>query len=210
MVPSVLSDLSVWDSGWVTKNSVRGQRLSALFLVTSPEVRTDKSDNTQRNHALIVLMYVCDHQSAHVHFYITTSTLIEQCKMSNVPPQSKKRRLSLSLKGRRADKATSSSCRFATSTEEDVENAAKGVIPARRVNDWALRTFDEWIRPRSINKTTHHVPDDLLPSNSPEVVCKWLSKFVLEVRPESGESRNTTSSALYRYYKNNNEMFSTY
>ena len=40
----------------VTKNSARGQRLRALLLVTRPEVRTDKSDNTQNNHALIALM----------------------------------------------------------------------------------------------------------------------------------------------------------
>ena len=32
--------------------------LSVLILVTQPEARTDKSDNTQKNRALIVLMYV--------------------------------------------------------------------------------------------------------------------------------------------------------
>ena len=40
----------------VTKNSARGQRPSALFLVTRPEASTDKSDSTRKNHVLIVLM----------------------------------------------------------------------------------------------------------------------------------------------------------
>ena len=95
-------------------------------------------------------MHVVMHLRMHILF--TTSILIEQCKPSNVTHPSKKRWLSLSLKGRRADKATSSSCRFATSTE-DVENVAKGIIPAstRCGNDWALRTFEEWIHACNIN-----------------------------------------------------------
>ena len=48
MVLSVLLDLSVQASGLVTKNSVRGQRPSVLFLVMRPEVSTDKFDNTLR------------------------------------------------------------------------------------------------------------------------------------------------------------------
>ena len=57
MVLSVLSDLSVQASGRVTKNSTQGRRPSLLFLVTRPEVRTDKFDNTRKNHVLIVLLY---------------------------------------------------------------------------------------------------------------------------------------------------------
>ena len=125
--------------------------------------------------------------------------------MSSIPPEAKKRRLSLSLKGRRTEEATSSSSRFATSTEEDVETAAKGVIPVstRRVNDWALRTFDEWIRARNTRSHTERVPEDILASNSPEVVCYWLSKFVLEARQESGELYPPKSlySLLCRLYR---------
>ena len=58
MVLSVLSDLSVRVSGQVTKNSAGDQRPSVLFIVTRPEASTNKSDNTQKNHALIVLLYV--------------------------------------------------------------------------------------------------------------------------------------------------------
>ena len=52
----VLSDLSVKAFGGVSKNSARGRRPSALFLVTRPEASTDKSDNTRKNHALIALI----------------------------------------------------------------------------------------------------------------------------------------------------------
>ena len=42
----VTSDLSVLGCGLVPKNSAQGQRLSALFLATQPQPRTDKSDVT--------------------------------------------------------------------------------------------------------------------------------------------------------------------
>ena len=48
MVVSVLSVLSVRAFGRVTKNSARG--------LDSTKARTDKSDNTRKNHALTVLM----------------------------------------------------------------------------------------------------------------------------------------------------------
>ena len=57
MGPSLLSDLFVRACSRVTKNSTRGQRPSALFLVTRLQANTDKSDNTWRNHTLIVLSY---------------------------------------------------------------------------------------------------------------------------------------------------------
>ena len=56
MVLSVLLDLSVRAFNRVTKNSARGQRPRVLFLVTRLEASTDKPNNTQKNHALIVLM----------------------------------------------------------------------------------------------------------------------------------------------------------
>ena len=61
MVRSVLSDLSVRTSGRVTENRARGHRPSALFLVTRLEVSTDKSNNTQRNHASLVFVVLCTH-----------------------------------------------------------------------------------------------------------------------------------------------------
>ena len=58
MVSSVTSDLSVRACGRVAKNSTLGRRLNVLFLVMRPQASTDKSDVTQRNHALIVFLYV--------------------------------------------------------------------------------------------------------------------------------------------------------
>ena len=80
MVVSVLLDLSL-GSGQVAKKRARGRRLSALFLVTRPRVSTNKSDNTQRNHVLIVLLYA----SAHVQLH-TSMNLIIYLDKSNPQP----------------------------------------------------------------------------------------------------------------------------
>ena len=57
-----------------------------------------------------------------------------------------------------------------------------------RSNVWAKRNVEEWARFRSAAKPSDPVPEDLLSLNDPEVVCKWLCRFVLETRQESGKS----------------------
>lgn len=54
-------------------------------------------------------------------------------------------------------------------TDNKADEAAKGVVPAstQRMNDWALKTFNN--------------------CQNPEIVCKWLSWFVLEVYQQSGD-----------------------
>ena len=113
----------------------------------------------------------------------------------NVPPQ-KKRRLSLSLKKDVKAPRSNQSCydkgntRFAIVDDNDVEVAAKGVVPANTAknNAWAARNFSDWVdsRNKSFNPDDR-VPDDLLSYSDPAVVCSWLCRFVLETRQKSGE-----------------------
>lgn len=65
-----------------------------------------------------------------------------------VPPQPKKKRLSLSRKKNR-DKPNES--RFILTTDLDVEEASKGVVPANieRSNSWAVKNFEAWISNRN-------------------------------------------------------------
>ena len=65
----------------------------------------------------------------------------------NYPTPLKKRRISLSLKGRKnAQEQKHCFDRFVTATESDVEKAKEGVLPAntQKMNAWALRNFDAW------------------------------------------------------------------
>ena len=88
----------------------------------------------------------------------------------------KKRQISLSLSERRQQKAA--------------DAAAKDVIPksTQHVNDWAYKAFNDWRDSRNTDaKDENKVPMDLLLSSEPEIICKWLSRFVLEVRQQRGD-----------------------
>ena len=134
---------------------------------------------------------------------------------------SKKKCLSLSLQDRKNRKRKNdndeepSASRFAFTTDEDAKNAAKGVIPesTKRVNSWALKTFEDWIVARNANNPGDPVPNNLLmPSTTPDCVCKWLSRFVLEVRQSSGKpyppkSLHSVLCGLYRVSRSNGVTF---
>ena len=76
-----------------------------------------------------------------------------------------KRCISLSLAERRWQKAA----RLVLTTDDKADKAAKGVVPAstQHMNDWAPKTFNN--------------------CQNPEIVCKWLSWFVLEVYQQKGD-----------------------
>ena len=79
--------------------------------------------------------------------------------------------------------------RFVVVSDTDVEKAAKGVVPDNtlRSNAWARRNVEEWAQIRSVANPSDAVPEDLLSLNDPDLVCKWLCKFVLETYQESGK-----------------------
>ena len=66
--------------------------------------------------------------------------------------------------------------------------AARGVIPrnTEASTQWALRNFIAWAKNREAAGDSHAVPKDLLESHDAELVCKWLSLYVMETRREDG------------------------
>ena len=68
------------------------------------------------------------------------------------------------------------------------EKASKGVIPdnTEASTQWALRNFNEWASNRCILSPNDPVPKDLLASHDAELVCKWLSRFLMETRKTDG------------------------
>ena len=82
-----------------------------------------------------------------------------------------------------------SSNRFAKPiSSPERENAAQGVIPSNTEasTQWAVRTFNAWAVNRSFLGASETVPDDLLASHDPQLVCKWLCRFVMEARKSDG------------------------
>lgn len=122
----------------------------------------------------------------------------------NEPP--KKHRLSLSLKKRKLlplQNCDVNVSRFADRVSESaMEEATKGVVPenTEKNNEWALRNFLEWSTSRSTREPTDPVPENLLELNDPEILCKWLSFYVMETRQtlwESLSSQDAVRSALW-------------
>ena len=73
-------------------------------------------------------------------------------------PPAKKKRLSLSKK-----KKIDSGPRFSLTTDRDVEEASKGVVPVNteRANTWALKNFEAWILNRNAVDSKDPVPGNL-------------------------------------------------
>ena len=100
----------------------------------------------------------------------------------NDAPKAKRKRLSLSRKGKFD--------RFAPPlSEEDLSVAAKGVTTANTsvANDWAVRNLKNWIENRNKVNPNDLVPEKLLTCSDKKILCKWLCCFVQETRKESGE-----------------------
>ena len=131
---------------------------------------------------------------------------------SSSSPAAKKRRLSLSL--RRKETKLPSTSRFTVASTTDVAKAAEGVVPENtaRVNAWALKNFELWVKATGEANPSDPVPQDILHSNDPVLVCKWLCKFVLETRQESGKpyppkSLYSILCGLYRVCRSNGVEF---
>jgi hypothetical protein len=106
--------------------------------------------------------------------------------MEEDQPPSKKRRLSLSLKRKKTD---DTSDRFKMVTDCEVQEAAKGVVPSntKKTNQWAIQNFDQWATVRSSKFPDDPVPSDILSCNDPDLLCKWLSRYVMETRQQTGK-----------------------
>ena len=63
------------------------------------------------------------------------------------------------------------------------EKAAKGVIPSNTWanSNWAMKNFKELASNRSATMPNDCVPPELLESQDPELLCKWLCRYVMEM-----------------------------
>ena len=98
----------------------------------------------------------------------------------NKPPSSKKRRLSLSLKGKG---------RFATPLQqEEMLSVCEGSTPenTKKNTEWAVHVFNEWRTERPA--VDEQCPPDLLECPSAEKLDFCLSRFVMECRRADGQA----------------------
>ena len=79
---------------------------------------------------------------------------------------------------------------FAKPISSECEMAAQGVIPSNieANTQWAVCTFNAWAVNRSFLGASEAVADDLVASHDPQLVCKWLCRFLIEVRKSDGSS----------------------
>ena len=78
---------------------------------------------------------------------------------------------------------------FAKPVEPAVlEQAAKGVVPSKtkESTQLAVKNFKCWVRSCSSSSLLEVVPPDLLCSHDPDLLCKWLCCFILEMRKTDG------------------------
>ena len=112
-------------------------------------------------------------QSAHEAFDLGMGDWTDEPEETSVQPPPPKKRLRLSL-GKEAPLRETSNRRFAgpVSTGE-LENAAKGVVPANTAasTQWAVKNFESWARSRP-SSSTDAVPSDLLMSHDADLVSK--------------------------------------
>ena len=125
----------------------------------------------------------------------------------NEPP-TKKRRVSLSLKGKQKQPIHQ---RFGQADDGDLEAASRGVVPTNtsRNNRWALNNYSEW--KKSQQSSGEPVPEGLLSSRDNQLLCKWLCRFAMETRQENGPKMTlfliiVETLSLYHLFKINLDL----
>ena len=115
-----------------------------------------------------------------------------------------KKKLKLSLNKKKPASASElpsqKASRFAAPvSEEEVEEAGKGVVPSntKKNNAWAERTFDAWVEERNKLMPGDPVPTDLLQCRDTSVVSKYLKYFVLETRTQDGKKYPPSTLRLF-------------
>ena len=95
------------------------------------------------------------------------------------PVPSKKRRLSLSLKGR-----------FKTVSEDQLTAMSKPSVPknTEKSSKWAIKNLKEWYEDYNSRNTNEMCPEEILSHTcSKEVLDKWLCVFINETRSRTGD-----------------------
>ena len=85
--------------------------------------------------------------------------------------------------------ASNKSSRFEFSSEEQLSELAKGLIPenTKGGTNWALKNFNLWLKSRNDANPENPVPEDILTSSDPDLLNHHLSQFVVETRKANGE-----------------------
>ena len=97
-------------------------------------------------------------------------------------PASKRRRLSLSLKGQH---------RFCTASNDAIEELSKPSVPKNTatVTRWAVKNITEWFHDYNQRNKESPCPEEFLSATcSPPILNQWLRVFTTETRAKNGEN----------------------
>ena len=109
----------------------------------------------------------------------------------NEPPVPKKQKLSLSLKKKDKKRVQGESSRWNFISEEEESSLSTLFVPKNTESStkWALSNFMQWKMSRNeqfCEEREKQVPDDILETACPEILCKWLGLYVAETRKIDG------------------------
>ena len=97
----------------------------------------------------------------------------------------------------------------------ECEKAAGGVVPGNTEanTQWTVCNFNAWALNRSFVNLSEAVLTDLLHSHDPQLVCKWLCRFLMETRKRDGSpyppaSLRSLGCGLNRVLQKNKAPFS--
>ena len=60
-------------------------------------------------------------------------------------------------------------------------------------NVWAMRTFQAWMMPQNGSHCGDKCPDNILSTDDPDLLQKWLIRFLIEAKKANGEQYNPCS-----------------
>uniref|UniRef100_A0A1X7TT57 DUF3504 domain-containing protein n=1 Tax=Amphimedon queenslandica TaxID=400682 RepID=A0A1X7TT57_AMPQE len=125
------------------------------------------------------------------------------------PNPSKKRKVSLSLKGKRKEK------RFGSVSEEALSSMAKTQMTknTEKSSKWAMANFVEWFHEYNKRNEDATCPEEVItPSCSKDLLNKWLCVYISETRNKSGElyppsTIQSLLSGILRYMRQENPSY---
>ena len=81
-----------------------------------------------------------------------------------------------------------------TLDDNDFEEFTRGYVPPNTSYDTqkCVKLFIDWRSARNALFPDNLVPDDILVSENKEEICKWLCKFMTDVRKKDGQPYHST------------------
>ena len=122
----------------------------------------------------------CPGYSSRLQLETDTSRPLPQLEQFH--PSSSKDQLRLPI-------ASNKSSHFKISTEQQLSELAKGLIPenTKGSTNWSLKIFNLWLKSRNDVNPENPVPEDILTSSDPDLLNHHLSQYVVETRQANGE-----------------------